>query len=356
VVPWFAVRGGKGLSNLSRRSALAGLLVAVLIPTGAVLAATHGSATPARSHRPILMARAADSQTSGPRLLLTRCTWANGCTLYTRFRGATKRLPIRPFELDEDAREATLGVGPHGHDMAVYDRCGAYLHDCGLYVYDFTARVERRLAVSNRKGAFMYPTVSGDRVAYGYNPRGRDGASKRFGIYWSYLDGTRMHRLHTEPLDVPRTPPQLALSGTHLAYSGASHLSTCLDQTHVRVVSLTTGRDHIAATGTDRTDVFSPAWDGDDLYYARDYFTVANYRHDLTREGIIRSRVERYSLISRKTQASRWTKLAVATVEPDGQDMLYQLVTGHATKDGVYSVGAVAFHQIRAHRRLAPAH
>jgi hypothetical protein len=351
-----AVRGALRLSRFSRRSALVGVLVVVLIPTGAVLAATHGSATHARSHRATLMARAADSQTSGRGLLLTRCTWANGCTLYSRFHGVTRKLPIRPFELDEDAQEATLGIGPHGHDMAVYGRCGAYLHNCGLYVYDFTARAERRLAVSSHRGAFMYPTVSGDRVAYGYNSRGRDGPSKRFGIYWSYLDGTRMHRLHTEPLDVPRTPPQLALSGTHLAYAGASHLTSCLDQTHVRIVSLTTGRDHIVATGTANTDVFSPAWDGNDLYYARDYFTVADYRHDLTRAGIVRSRVERYSLASRRTQASRWTNLAVATVEPDGQDMLYQLVTRHGTRDGVYSVGAVAFHQIRAHRRLAPAH
>jgi hypothetical protein len=239
--------------------------------------------------------------------------------------------------------------------VAAYDRCGPQLRDCGLYVYDFATHKERRLAVSNHPGAFMFPTVSGDRVAYGYNPRGRDGPPRSFGIYWSYLDGAHMHRLHAEPLDSLRTPPQLALSGIHLAYSGASHLTSCLDQTHVRIINLTTGRDRILATGTANTDVFSPAWDGSTLYYARDDFTQADYRHDLTRTGIIRSRVERYSLGTARTQASQWTRLAVATVEPDGQNMLYQLVMRHPPDNGVYSVGAVAFHQIKAHRRLAPA-
>ena len=302
------------------------------------------------------MARAADSQTSGPRLLLTRCSNTKGCNLYTRFHGVTRRLHINSFVLQDDAQEATLGVGPGGHQVAAYDRCAYQLHNCGLYIYDFSTRVERRLPVSSHRGAFMFPTVSGDRVAYGYNRQGRDGPSKSFGIYWSYLDGTRMHRLHTEPLDVLRTPPQLALSAIHLAYSGASHLTSCLDQTHVRVIDLTTGHDRLVATGTNRTDVFSPAWNGNVLYYARDDFTVANYRHDLVRRGIIRSRVERYSVVNGRTEASRWTSLAVATVEPDGQHMLYQLLTRHGARDGAYSVGTVAFHRITAHRRLAPVH
>jgi len=334
---------------------LAGLLVAALIPTGVVLAATHGSAAPARSHPPMLMARAADSQAGGQRLLLTRCSQANGCFLYSRYDRVTKPLRIPYFEFDEDAQQATLGIGPGGHQVAAYGRCGAELHNCGLYVYDFATGIERRLPVSNHGGAFMYPTVSGDRVAYGYNPRGRFAPSSGFGIYWSYLDGTRMHRLHTEPLDALRSPPQLALSGIHLAYAGASQLTSCLDQTHVRIINLTSGRDQLLATGTTNTDVFSPAWDGDALYYARDYFTQANYRHDLTRAGIVRSRVERYSLATAKTQTSQWTRLAVATVEPDGQDMLYQLVMRQSAENGVYSVGPLAFHQIKAHRKLAPA-
>jgi hypothetical protein len=165
-----------------------------------------------------------------------------------------------------------------------------------------------------------------------------------------------MYRLHSEPLDSLRSPPQLALSGIYLAYAGASRLTSCLDQTHVRVITLTTGRDRIEATGTTNTDVFSPAWDGNVLYYARDYFTQADYRHDLNRAGIVRSRVERYSLATGKTEASPWTNAAVAAVEPAGQDVFYQLLTGHPTDNGIYSVGAVAFHQITAHRRLAPAH
>src|SRR6202035_2304057 len=124
---------------------------------------------------PTMVARAADSQASGPRLLLTRCTHATGCALYTRFHGVTSQLRISSFVLNDDAQEATLGVGPGGHQMAAYDRCGPQVHNCGLYVYDFATRVERRLPVSNHGGAFMFPTVSGDRIAYGYNTKGRDG-------------------------------------------------------------------------------------------------------------------------------------------------------------------------------------
>lgn len=350
------MRGVRQLPTKARLAAAGGVLAAALIPTGVVLAATHTHAAPARSHAPILMARAADSQASGPRLLLTRCTRAAGCALYSRFHGVTSRLRISSFVLDQDAQEATLGVGPGGHEMAAYDRCGPQVRNCGLYVYDFVTRVERRLPVSGHPGAFTIPTVSGDRVAYAYNRSGRDGPARTFGIYWSYLNGTRMHRLHTEPLDPIRTPPQLALSGIHLAYTGASNLTSCQDQTHVRVITLTTGHDRLVATGTTNTDVFSPAWDGNTLYYTRDYFTVADYRHDLTRAGIVRGRVERYSVATGKSAASQWTKLAVETVEPDGQNMLYQLATRHGARDGVYSVGAVAFHRITAHRRLAPAH
>jgi hypothetical protein len=343
------------VSGFRGRLALAGGVLAVALgPTGAALGAPQRWASSNGSHKAILMARAADSQANGGRLLLTRCSRAQGCFLYSRYRGVTEPLPIRQFEIGDDAQEATLGTGPGGHQVAAYDRCGPQLHNCGLYIYDFSSGVERRLPVSNHGGAFMYPTVSGDRVAYGYNPRGRDASANTFGIYWSYLNGTRMYRLHTEPLDNLRTPPQLALSGVHLAYSGASHLTSCLDQTHVRVINLSSGRDHLVATGTTNTDVFAPAWDGNALYYARDYFTVADYRHDLTRAGIVRSRVERYSLATGKTQASRWTSLAVATVEPDGQNMLYQLVMRHSADDGVYSVGTVSYHQITAHRKLAP--
>lgn len=339
------------------RAVVAGVALAcVLIPTGVVLAASRTSGASARSHGPALLARAADSQAARRRLLLTRCGRRTGCSLYTRFQGVTSRLRINSFVLEDDAQEATLGVGPGGHAMAAYGRCGPQLHNCGLYVYDFATGMERRLPVSRHRGAFMIPTVSGDRVAYAFNRKGRDGPSRTFGIYWSYLTGTRMYRLHTEPLDSLRTPPQLALSGTDLAYAGASHLTSCLDQTHVRIISLTTGRDRIVATGTNNTDVFSPSWRGNVLYYARDYFTQADYRHDLNRSGIIRSRVERYSPRSGKTEASRYTKLAVAEVEPDGQGMLYQLLTGHPSRNGVYSVGAVGFHAITAHRGLAPAH
>lgn len=344
------------MTTFKVRSALAGVLAAVFIPTGVVLASPERPAALAQPHRPTMVARAADSQASGPRLLLTRCTQKAGCSLYTRRAGTVSRLPIKPFVFGQDAQEATLGSGPDGHQVAAYARCNAGLVNCGLYIYDFTTGVERRLPVSGHGGAFMTPTVSGDRVAYGYNSRGREVSSNTFGIYWSYLNSTRMHRLHTEPLNPVRTAPQLALSGTNLAYAGVSRLTSCLDQSHVRIISLTTGQDRLVATGTNNTDVFSPGWDGTDLYYARDDFTTANYRHDLDRKGIIRSRVERYSLVTGNTGASQWTKLAVATVEPVGQQMFYQLLTGHPASNGVYSVGGVAFHHIKAHRKLAPAH
>ena len=49
-------------------------------------------------------------------------------------------------------------------------------------------------------------TVSGDRVAYAYNRKGHDGPARTFAIYWSYVNGTQMHRVHTEPLDSLRDP------------------------------------------------------------------------------------------------------------------------------------------------------
>ena len=299
--------------------------------------------------KPAYVARSLASDANGTRLL-----WSSCCSLYTRYDGVTSRLPIASFGLPEDAQQASLGTGPDGEQVAAYDRCGPSLHNCALYIYNFATGVEERLPVSSHGGAFMTPSVSGDRIAYAYNPGGRDGPNRTFGIYWSYLNGTHMYRVHTEPMDAIRTQPQLALSGTHLAYAGASNLTSCLDQTHVRIATLGTDRDVLVATGTSRTDVFSPNWSGDVLYYARDEFMVASYRHDLTRHQIERSRVERYSLATGKTSASPYTSQAVTEVEPDGPGLLFfQLVTGNWRTTGLYDAGALTFSRIKPHRKLA---
>src|SRR6202035_1696008 len=87
------------------RSAAVALVGAGALASGVALAATDGSAAPATSHRPILIVGPAASDTSGLRLLLTRCSRATGCSLYSRIHGVTKPLHIRYFVLDDDAQE-----------------------------------------------------------------------------------------------------------------------------------------------------------------------------------------------------------------------------------------------------------
>ncbi len=285
-------------------------------------------------------------------MLWTQCP-AGRCALYTRAGNVTTRLPIAPFWIQDDPAQATLGVGPDGHEIAAYARCGPHLRNCGLFIYDFSTGVERRLPVSRHPGAFMTPTVSGNRVAYAFNRLGRDGPNRTFGIYWSYLDGTRMHRLHTEPLDAERDQPTLALSGDRLAYAGDSRLTSCLDQTHVRIITLGTGHDRIVATGTGATDVFAPHWDGGALYYGRDVFAAKNYRHDFTRRGILRSRVERYLPTTGATTATAYTNIAIDAAMADGNQLFYQLITGHLATSGLYEADAPRFHLIKAHRSLS---
>ncbi len=308
----------------------------------------------ARAVHPALLTRGNSSAANGGRLLWSRCPQGD-CGLYSRVDGVTSKLPIAPFGLPDDASEATLGVGPRGEQVAAYSRCAPSLHNCGLYVFNFATSVEQRLAVSEHSGAFMTPTVSGDRIAYAFNPRGRDASSRTYGIYWSYLNETKMRRVHTEPMDAWREQPTLSLSGTRLAYEGDSRLTSCLDQSHVRIATLGTNRDRLVATGTTRTDVFSPQWDGNVLYYGRDMFTVASYRHDFTRGQILRSRIERYLPSSGATSGTPYMSIAISNVAPAGAKMFLQLVTKNAAENGLYAwPGMPRFHRIAAHRQLTP--
>jgi hypothetical protein len=246
------------------------------------------------ARRPTLVVADLSSDAHGGRLLWTKCN--PGCYLYSRANGRTDRVPVAANPLQDDAQEATLGTGPGGHDVAAYDRCDLTLRNCALYVYDFVTHVERRLPVSRHRGAFLLPTVSGDRIAYAHDSVGHDDTGPTFGIYWSYLNSTTMHRVATEPTDLGHALPQLALSDSLLAYVNYSARSVCIDQSHIHIVNLDTGRDRLIAAGDHWSEVFSPRWDGSALYYGRDTFWVPDARHAFDRGEIARSRVERYAL------------------------------------------------------------
>ena len=330
------------------RSGLAGVGLS-LASVALFTALASGSA--AASPRVSLVSPTLGSDAMTGRLLWAECPGGN-CGLYTRAGNVTTRLTIAPFWIKEDPEQASLGLGPNGQELAAYDRCGPKLRNCGLYTYDFSTGVETRLPVSARGGAFMTPTVSGNRVAYAFNPLGRDGPNRSFGIYWSYLDGAHMYRLRTEPLDALRDQPTLSLSGDRLAYAGDSRLTSCLDQTHVRIITLGTSSDQLVATGSGATDVFDPHWDGSVLYYGRDAFRASNYRHDFTRHGILRSRVERFSPATGVTSATRYTDVAISEVVPDGSQLFYQLITGRQGTSGLYAADPPRFERITAHRQL----
>ena len=257
-------------------------------------------------------------------------------------------LPIESFDLPDVAEQATLGVGPHGHDVAAYSRCSGSLRDCDLYTSDFVTGREQRLAVSSAHGALTNPTVSGNRVAYNFDPRGLDLSSKRFGVFWSRLDQRRRHRVATMPFDIGVYLPTLALSGRRLAYSGYSAINSCLDQSQVRVANLGAKRGfgQLIAKGSDRTDVFSPHWSGGSLYFGRDRFTKRSYRHDFLAHQIAKSRIERHVAGSSGNEVTRYGRAAMREVLPAGDALLFYAVARKRSPAGVYDAGTPAFRKV----------
>lgn len=317
-----------------------------LLAVGAVLVAVSESA--AAAPRMVVQASAADSNDGG--LLLTRCPHGI-CSLFSFAEGTFSRLPIGYFDLPDDARQADLGVGPGGHEVASYSRCRS-VRDCDLYVYDFVTEKETRLPVSDAHVALTNPTVSGDRVAYSRDPLGRDVPSKRFGVYWSYLGSRRMHRVATMPLNVGAYLPRLDLAGTRLAYSGYSALTSCLDQSQVRVTRLGAkhGYGQLIAKGSKRTDVFSAHWSGGALYYGRDRFTKRSYRHDFTPGQITKSRIERHLPGAAMNQAMPWRRATMKQVLPESGALFYQAGSRHRRATGVYEARAPSFRNVAPRR------
>jgi len=311
----------------------------------ACLALLATSQPAAAGSRYVTHAKAADALDG--RLVLTRCK-KSICRLYTSVAGSTHRLPIRQFPIADDPREADLGIGPQGHEVVAYPRCSGSVRDCDLYIYDFATGKQRRLPVSSRHGGLTNPTVSGNRVAYGFNPRGRDGPSKRFHIYWSRLGSRKMHRAATMPFHTGSYLPTLDLAGKRLAYSGYSALTSCLDQSQVRITKL--GKSHrygrLIARGTNWTDVFSPIWAGNRLYFGRDRFTRPKARHDFVAEQIAKSRLERHLPGMRSNQTARYRKAAMQAVLPHGERLMYQADGGKRGRTGVYDAGTPSFRAV----------
>jgi hypothetical protein len=339
--PCVEPRSGRGV-GMGRRVLLIGVLLCAGLPALATA-------------RPAQLARSVSASVSAGRLLWVSCP-ASDCSLWTRAGGVTSRLPTGPFVVADDAEDAELGVGPHGRPVAAYPRCNASLRDCDVYVYDFTAGAERRLPVSAAHGAITTPTVSGNRIAYAFNPGGRDADTPRFHLYWSFLDGRKMHRIRTMPFALGIGPPTLDLAGRLLTYGGYTAQSSCFGQSQVRIARLgSRAPDRLVAQGSERTEVFSPHWARGVIYYGRDFFTSASYRHDFTRREIVRSRVERYAPRTHRAAATRYTTLAITAVLPGADRLMYQLVTRRRRADGLYAADFPAFRPLRrGNPRRAP--
>ena len=76
---------------------------------------------------------------------LTPATGEN--RLVSRFQGRTQALPVPP---SPTPLEADLGPGPRGGTVAVYARCQP---GCDVYLFDFAAGRERRVAAAASPGA-----------------------------------------------------------------------------------------------------------------------------------------------------------------------------------------------------------
>jgi len=159
------------MNRLSLLIALVTLALGTLVPTAA-----HGQADGdqreviARVDRPTAIAahagRVVWSVRTGDEFRLM--TWANGTV-------TDVPVPSRPVPFDVD-----LGPGPDGDPVAVYSRCrtegaaggfniASYLagRGCDIYMYDFEAGRERRVAeVSSPGGSEAWPTIWRSKLAF----------------------------------------------------------------------------------------------------------------------------------------------------------------------------------------------
>jgi opacity protein-like surface antigen len=116
----------------------------------------------------------------GGRLLWSRLDRPSGdWSLVTRAGGVTERVPVAPRRVPFDA---DLGPGPDGATVAVYSRCrrdppagGGFApplynrgRGCDVYLYDFAAGAERRLANASAPSASeFFPTIWRGTLAFG---------------------------------------------------------------------------------------------------------------------------------------------------------------------------------------------
>lgn len=182
----------------------------------------------------------------GGRLLWSTLDHASGnWSLVTRAGGVTQVVPVPPRRVPFDA---DLGPGPDGAPVAVYSRCvrettpgsgfAPPLYNrgrgCDLYLYDFAAGTERRLANASAPNASeFFPTIWRGTVAFA---RVYDDKPDLPYVYTRSLAATQPStrrpggprnvctrdratgRLSCTPRDVSR-PMSLELYGTRLAFT-----------------------------------------------------------------------------------------------------------------------------------------
>jgi hypothetical protein len=149
-----------------------------------VCAATAALLLPAAAHAQDEAVTTLDRTTPiaafGGRLLWSRLDRASGdWFLVTRAGGVTQTVAVGPRRVPFDA---DLGPGPDGAPVAVYSRCrrdpsagGGFTpplynrgRGCDLYLYDFAAGAERRLAnASSPRASEFFPTIWRGTIAFG---------------------------------------------------------------------------------------------------------------------------------------------------------------------------------------------
>jgi hypothetical protein len=194
-------------------------------------------AAPALAQDVAMLDRTTPIAAYGGRLLWSRFDAATGrWALMTSAGGATAAVPVAeravPFDAD-------LGPGPDGAPVAVYSRCarevtpsgsfGPSLYGrgrgCDLYLFDFAAGAETRLAgASAAHASEVWPTVWRDHIAFA---RTYDADRDRSLIYVRPLTGrATSRRLPAGPLRGCATcdpalarPSALELYGRRLAFA-----------------------------------------------------------------------------------------------------------------------------------------
>ncbi|MEA2247847.1 MAG: hypothetical protein QOH46_2376 [Solirubrobacteraceae bacterium] len=238
----------------------------------------------------------------GGRLLWTTLDRTTGnWSLVTRAGGVTQVVPVAPRRV---AFDADLGPGPDGATVAVYSRCAQdppsgsgfapTLYNrgrgCDVYLYDFAAGAERRLANASSPAATeFFPTIWRNTLAFG---RVYDAKPDLPYIYTRPVNGTAAStrqpggprnvcvrnrstgRTSCSPREVNR-PMSLELYGRRLAFAWTFSGSGEGLDTEIRLDTIGAGHTRVARQnggGLTQVQLGWPAFEAGSLYWSQTCF------------------------------------------------------------------------------------